>query len=328
MKHKNDSLNIETERLWSIYLDLGSVHKVGEQVGLSGDTVHQRFVKAGYKLRNPRWTEWELSTLRAYYADTADEDFLLEDAARLVGRDRIAVALKASRLGLGVRDRSKSTEAISRLSESIKQAWRHRGHPRGMAGKKHSGETRLRLGQASRARWLTDKTFGIGLFSDAARQRLSDSMQARQANPESNLRRGYSRGKAGRREDIGNRHFRSSWEANYARYLCWLQGQGQIAKWEFEPDTFWFDAIKRGVRSYLPDFKVWPADGGDPYYVEIKGYMDAKSRTKLKRMKKYHPNVTIKLVDAKSYKILDNRMRGVIPGWEGGTRVLLARTTV
>lgn len=118
---------------------------------------------------------------------------------------------------------------------------------------------------------------------------------------------------------MGNQHFRSSWEANYARYLNWLQVKGDILRWEFEPDTFWFEAIKRGVRSYLPDFKVWDADGGQPYYVEVKGYMDAKSRTKLKRMKKYHPAVKVELFDAKRYKVLDRRMKNTLPGWEGGS---------
>ena len=120
----------------------------------------------------------------------------------------------------------------------------------------------------------------------------------------------------GRRPDLSDVYFRSSWEANYARYLRDEVTLGRILRWEFEPDTFWFEAIRRGVRSYLPDFKVWPIDGGAPYYVEIKGYMDAKSATKIKRMAKYHPTIVLKVVDAKLYKILDARCRDRIPFWE------------
>lgn len=316
------SSSVSVERLLELYQQEKSVHKVGKIVGLNGDTVHHKLVSAGYKLRNSKWSEWEISALKAYYADTPDRDFCLEDAAKIIGRGRMPVALKANELGLCNGKRANSQRHTENMSKAKKIQWKDKDHPRGMAGKKHSAETRSKLGKISKDRWLVDKTFEVGNFSDASRQKSSDRMMRRQADPASGLRHGYSRGKGGRRADLGGRHFRSSWEANYARYLCWLQVQGEITKWEFEPDTFWFDAIKRGVRSYLPDFKVWPKDGGEPYYVEIKGYMDAKSRTKLKRMKKYHPNVTVKLVDAKLYKILDSRMRSVILGWEGGTRVL------
>src|SRR3990172_2886201 len=51
--------------------------------------------------------------------------------------------------------------------------------------------------------------------------------------------------KGGTRTDLGF-YVRSSWEANYARYLKWLQSNGEIIEWHYEPDTFNFDSIKRG----------------------------------------------------------------------------------
>jgi hypothetical protein len=126
---------------------------------------------------------------------------------------------------------------------------------------------------------------------------------------------GYSRCKHGKREDLGDQHFRSSWEANYARFLNLLISQKQIEKWEYEADTFWFEKIRRGVRSYTPDFKVWEPNG-TIYYVELKGWMDAKSKTKLKRMAKYHPKIDLRLVDAKAYKEIDKKLGGAIPNWE------------
>ncbi|MCV6900732.1 DUF1064 domain-containing protein, partial [Escherichia coli] len=84
------------------------------------------------------------------------------------------------------------------------------------------------------------------------------------------------------------RFFRSSWEANYARYLNWLIAQGEIAKWEFECQTFVFHGITRGVISYTPDFKVYSKDGSHEWH-EVKGWMDAKSKAKLKRMAKFYP---------------------------------------
>ncbi len=90
-------------------------------------------------------------------------------------------------------------------------------------------------------------------------------------------------------------YMRSSWEKKYAGRLHLLKLAGEIKDWEYEPDTFWFESIKRGVRSYKPDFKVFQNDGSF-YYVEVKGYMDAKSKTKLKRMKRYYPDVRIEVV--------------------------------
>ncbi len=102
-------------------------------------------------------------------------------------------------------------------------------------------------------------------------------------------------------------YFRSGWEANYALYLDWLVKQKQILRWEYEQEKFIFEKIKFETRSYLPDFKVYNNNGTD-YFVEVKGYMDSKSKTKLKRMKKYYPKIKIELVDSKAYGILKKKI--------------------
>ena len=120
---------------------------------------------------------------------------------------------------------------------------------------------------------------------------------------------------AGRRADLDNIYFRSRWEANYARCLNFLKKHKEIFKWQYEPDTFWFHKIKRGVRSYKPDFKVWDHKNEDPYYYELKGYLDPKSKTKLKRMRIYYPDVKVILVDSKAY-LHTAQWKRLIPGWE------------
>ncbi len=124
-----------------------------------------------------------------------------------------------------------------------------------------------------------------------------------------------SRAKSGFRADLGL-YVRSRWEANYARYLNWLKAKGHITGWAYEPDTFWFEAIKRGTRSYTPDFKVTENDGRVVYH-EVKGWMDAKSATKLKRMAKYYPDVAIVVIDRASYNAI-RKWRQLIPDWEEG----------
>ena len=81
--------------------------------------------------------------------------------------------------------------------------------------------------------------------------------------------------------------------------------------WKYESKTFWFEAIRRGVRSYKPDFEV-ELNNGDIEYHEVKGWMDAKSKTKLKRMKKYYPEITMVLIDKKPYMEILKKLNGII----------------
>ena len=120
----------------------------------------------------------------------------------------------------------------------------------------------------------------------------------------------------GWREIGGQRIYaRSRWEANFARYLQFQQEHGLIKRWQHEPDTFWFEGIKRGVCSYLPDFKVFNNDGTIEYS-EVKGFMDSRSKTKIRRMAKYHPTVKLKVFDSIWYKTNNKQLAGLVPGWE------------
>jgi predicted nuclease of restriction endonuclease-like RecB superfamily len=129
------------------------------------------------------------------------------------------------------------------------------------------------------------------------------------------IKQSYSMANGGKREDLNNQYFRSSWEANYARYLNWLVERGEIAEWKFEPDTFEFTEIKRGNRFYTPDFKITNKDGSIEYH-EVKGYMSEDSRIKLKRMAKYFSEIKLILIDKESYKVLSRQLRNIIPNWE------------
>ncbi|MBX9679000.1 MAG: DUF1064 domain-containing protein [Gemmataceae bacterium] len=128
-------------------------------------------------------------------------------------------------------------------------------------------------------------------------------------------RGGRYRGKGGRRADLENRYFRSSWEANYARYLNWLVSIGEIERWEYEVDTFEFSKIKRGTRFYTPDFKIHSKDGTCEYH-EVKGWMDPISATKLKRMAKYYPGIKVVVIGRKYYQSLAKKVSGVVLNWE------------
>jgi hypothetical protein len=198
----------------------------------------------------------------------------------------------------------------SKLIRDIKaRGWKHRnGHPRGFLGHKHDPSSREIMGVASRAAWSNPKS---KLNSPEERQRRSDVMVASQRN--GLIRNRYSRGRMGKRADLGGLYVRSSWEANYARYLNWIQGRGEIQSWSYEADRFDFP-VKRGTRSYMPDFKVIENDGAVVYH-EVKGWMTQKGQTALNRMKTHYPNVRVILIAKKEYQAL-SKWRGLIPGWE------------
>jgi len=96
-------------------------------------------------------------------------------------------------------------------------------------------------------------------------------------------------------------YFRSEWEFCYSLFLEKLKQENKIVDWQHEPKCFWFNDIKRGVRSYLPDFCIMHLNGSEEW-VETKGLMDNKSKTKMKRMAKYYPDVKIRLVGADWFK--------------------------
>ena len=96
-------------------------------------------------------------------------------------------------------------------------------------------------------------------------------------------------------------YFRSAWEYRYALYLQYLKKDEKIETWEHEPQTFYFEGIKRGVTNYKPDYRINNFDGTHEW-VDVKGYWDAKSLTKVKRFRKYFPQEKLTLVDAKWFK--------------------------
>lgn len=127
-----------------------------------------------------------------------------------------------------------------------------------------------------------------------------------------------ARGRSAGWAQIGDqpRHFyRSKWERNYALYLEWLRQGGHIREWKPEPKTFWFEKIRRGVRSYLPDFLVVENDESEAFH-EVKGWMDPKSKTKIARMGRYYPSVRLVVIGRKQYAAIRSKVAALVPGWE------------
>lgn len=270
------------------------------------------------------WTDDELSALMAAYT-SREKPVALSALASSLGRNKANVCRKARELGLTNQRRAKvfekkpsrkyATDAERSAAQSASsKAWiAKNGHPRGALGLRHSDATKAILSEKSKAAWA-DPTSGLN--TPALSQARSDLLTAR--NIAGRMNQGHSRARGGRRDDLGGMYFRSAWEANYARYLNFLIRQGEIASWEFEPQTFEFKNIKRGTRAYTPDFKIFAHDGSHVWH-EVKGWMDAKSKTRLSRFAKYFPDERLIVVGSQWFRSANKTLGSIISGWEKGT---------
>jgi hypothetical protein len=286
------ALKASDEQLITAYAELQSVHAVGARFGMRGSSAHERLAKLGAVKPRNLFTEAEKDRLRAEYWVAAETGRLVELAADM-GRTKSFICTEARSLGLTKQNRKKAY-----LSEIISKnvfSWhKTHVHPRGMLGKKHSNKTKRNLSRKSSDRWHA-------------------MPKSEQLSIQSKAKRSW---KAGWRTVGGQRiYFRSAWEANYARYLDWLKNRGEILSWEHEPKTFWFHNILRGIRSYLPDFRVVEKNSTEVFH-EVKGWMDAASRTKIKRMAKYYPSVKLIVIDAKCYRSISVKIGRAVSGWE------------
>lgn len=121
----------------------------------------------------------------------------------------------------------------------------------------------------------------------------------------------------GKRADLDGLAVRSSWEANAVRWVRELHARGLIQGWAYEPVEFWFRAIARGTRQYIPDLLTWDRDGH--HWWEIKGWLDAVSKTKLKRFQLYYPDeaARLTLLDHNWFHRMERSgAAGLLPGWE------------
>ena len=301
---------------------------VAATLGRTAKAVRNALYRRGL-LGSRLWSDEDTQKLVDTYARAGAGGFLgLESLAKEMGRDAGNLSRKAGQLGLQtsanrlkvaekkpprVRKFATKEELRDAQSEIAKKRIRDNGHPRGALGLRHSAETLAIMSEKSKACWAAR--------SEEEREAHTAKMVAtRIANGATPPQTARGTWKAGWREIGGKRnYYRSRWEANYARYLEWLKGLGEIKDWAHEPETFWFDAIRRGTRSYKPDFRVWEADGRSALH-EVKGWMDQRSRTCLDRMARYHPSETIIVIDGRQYRAIRLKVMSLIPDWEDSAR--------
>ncbi len=298
---------------------------IGAVIGRSRSSVRNRCYTLRLRKMPPNVTDAERDEIRRAYesAGSSLKNLDLSGLAARLGRDKTLICNEARKMGLtNMRRRDPiddkrmfkgDEEAYARYCSERGKKWiAENGHPRGALGMKHSDETKRVLGLKSKAyaARATDED-----WANRGRKMTVTKLAKNGTTFPQHLKgsAGYSRGAGGTREDLGI-YVRSMWEANYARYLNWLIEQGEIQGWEYEPDTFVFHGVTRGAITYMPDFKVTERDGSVVYH-EVKGWMDGPSKTKLKRMAKYYPDVKVIVIGEAEYKAV-SKWKGLIPNWE------------
>ena len=297
-------------------------NEIAAALGVGEGAVRNKLWRLGVRKKAMKWTAEEERQLRQAYEVEFSEDLDLSALATRLGRTVDAVHLRASRLGISDIGRKKTRkpklktpkfkseqERRAHIGKCTKLRFELNGHPRGMKGKRHTAEVKAVIAEKS-------KRFADTESAEERAKRVFKANQTKARNGTLHPSRQGATWKAGWR-DIGGvrKYYRSKWEANYAHYLEWLKGLGEIQEWKHEPKTFWFEGIKRGANSYLPDFWVLENNGAESYH-EVKGWMDERSKTKIRRMAKYHPGVKLIVIDTNAYAAFKKAVQTLVPGWE------------
>ena len=294
--------------LTNSYNDLQSVWKVADKFSMCGQTVHARLQKAGVKFQNQKITEEERGRIKEVYEKGFKRgDSALKDLSNEIGRTVPLISRTAKQMGLTNICRGLTNELLTNISKNSKEWHSKNEHPKGMKGKTHSDDYKKECS-------IRLKNWWANATQEEKNENRKQAITTKRADGKDNNHRGSW--KAAWRTIGGKRKFfRSRWEANYARYLEFLKINNHIKDWFHEPETFWFEKIKRGCRSYLPDFKIINLDDSHEWH-EVKGWMDDRSKTKLKRFARYYPKEKITVIDKKWFSKNAKKMKIICKDWE------------
>lgn len=302
-------MEVEIQQIIDKYNELGNVWKVGEALGISGQKVHSILKKRGLGKRMNYFTEADYAYLREHYEEYANGQRLSE-LAKIMKRTTAFLNRKAKELGLTKPNRKYKIgeERHKQLSNAAKGRIAKYGHPKGMMGKNHTSETKEYISKWHRQNWAEHRD---EYLTEERRKNSSDNMAKCQADGILGVRsRTYMV-----RCFVNNKEyvFKSAWEVNIALVLEYERLLGNIDGWAYEATTFSFEYDGNGVRNYKPDFDVYK--DGKIYHVEVKGWVDEKTKIKMDLMQRFYPNDMIYMMGEKEYRSVKAKYKPIIPQW-------------
>ena len=295
------------------YKELNSVWKVARHFGMCGQSVHERLVRLGIVKHINKITKEDLEIIRnVYLSGISKGDNKLKLLSEKINRTIPFISRQAKKMGLTTYSHNCTKEFTNSIKKRMSNWIKTNRHPKGMLGKKHKPEIVEKI-KNNFDKWRSELSLEdkAKITMKAIKTKVKRYGNSRWFNP-----RNKSSWRAAWRI-VGHKKifFRSRWEYNYAVYLQYLKEIKQIKKWEHEPKTFFFEKIKRGTKSYLPDFRV-TLNNGNVEYHEVKGWYDKASQIKTKRMRIYYPEVVLKMIFSKDYLKLEKEYADKLPKWE------------
>lgn len=290
------------EQILESYARNRNIWKVADEFDMCGQSVWERLKRLGWTNKN-KWTTAQVMDLIATYAVESTEPININALALRIGKHKSNVSRKARELGLVTSMKRKRTDEVKiQYSSDAKKRIQKYGHPRGA--------------------YKTGKDIRVcpicGCFFEAfpsSKQRFCGRICGHNHKQPQGCQ-GYAN--VGKRQDLSGQYFRSSYEANYARYLNYLIANdlSGIVAWEYEPDTFEFKGAKQPPRFYTPDFRLLFNDTRKEYH-EVKGWDHPKGLEARSRFTKDYPR--LKLVLIKRDFFINIQKQGIdrsLLGWE------------
>lgn len=258
-----------------------------------------------YSIKNKTWTDSEEKMLKEEYEKKTN----ITEIAKKMNRKASEVKSKAHKMGITNNNYYTPTQIDFLVKNNGILTYKEMGK---VIGKSEANICRkfkeLGIEKVKMNKNAWEKMTPSKIKTRTLKQRETKIMNGT-LNPMLNQEHPYSRTKGGKRKDLNNIYFRSAWEANIARYYNFVG-----IEWQFEPKTFVFQNITRGSVSYTPDFYLPKEDK----WVEVKGWMDGKSKTKLKRFKQQYPEEyrKLELIQSKEYNEIKRKVAPFIKEWE------------
>ena len=272
-------------------------------------------------------TQEEKDIIIDYYNKHDNNSIDLDELSLLINRPKTSICRFAKKENLTNNCRPLTEKTINKMKEGIEKYhksdeyknniyeqqtdllryYSKNKHPRGMLGKHHSEDTREKMSKVHielAANMSYEEKHAIAMKAIETKIKNNISPQTTSNS--------YSRTKGGIRKDLGI-YFRSSWEANIARILDY-----ENIEWKYEYKRFYFDDKSDGILSYQPDFYL-------PQFhkwIEVKGWMDEKSKIRLNRFSIEYPdqNKNLILIDEHFYHDLQKEFKDIITYWEDSSR--------
>lgn len=296
---------IDNETILESYNRTGSVWKTGEELGLSGQTIHYKLKKIGKNKKVNIFTKEDEQFLLDNYIYYRDRE-MLKELASILNRTKPFICRKAKELGLtDIYVKPILTEERrKKISLQTQKMIADKGHPKGMLGKNHTLESKNKM-----SIFQSDRGKNGLMYSQTEKGKKETSVRIRNLIKEGKMKNGYSMGAHGWCEIGGNKmYLRSSWEYNISLLIEYYKNNGYIKDWSYEPKRFYFEDNKDGILSYTPDFKIISKNGNE-YYIELKGWMSDVSKNKIKKFKKEYGDLNLIVIDEFVYKKINNKYK-------------------